>query len=295
MRTRRSKDHLLLQRHRHPNETPRGLLRLEKERTRRPLPQTGTGPRGPKKKPEPPPGRSYSREIQEEKKVVDFTKRLNDAQYDPPNYPRFPPADPLVAFKVSEKWSHGIRSERVLRNVPYIDRRGLIYNTAACSWLCTGPQLLATITATVYKRLLTRFRHYNYKCRPNTDDLFKIALCYSLTNNDYWFLRSLEIVKRSRSPRSHLYRFIHKLDANTKVIYDQACKNARWFKSRVGSPNRVTSPYNSFVARNERCTPPKRTGSSVSDYSINYRMKEWATLFGRPLPQTFILRHRSRS
>lgn len=212
---------------------------------------------------------------------MDFVSRKNSSVFRPRYLPNTPKSDGLVVFKVSQRWSQGLKSKRTERIVPYIDKRGLIHATAVCSWNCTAPQLFATILSTVFQRLSRNFRHYCYRDRPTPNDLFKVALVYTITNDDYWFLRSLEIFKRSRPILSHLYRKIKQLDAENKVLYDQAFCNALWFQSRVHFVNRVSCPYNTVVFRDRRTQflPFMACRSPVTDYSINKMIKDWGSVY----------------
>jgi hypothetical protein len=212
--------------------------------------------------------------------VVDFKDRQKSVVFVPPSYPSVPKADGFAAYKVSERWATGLRSACRWRIVPYIDRLGQIHSTAISRWRCTGTQLMATIVSTVFKRLQGRYRHYIFKLRPKPNDLFKIAMIYTLTNDDYWFRRTLEILNRSRDVGKHLYRKLMQLDANTKVLYDQACKNALWFQSRIRKPNHVKCPQIFDLACHERKhLAHKGLSSFVSDYSVNLSLKLWADVY----------------
>jgi len=211
---------------------------------------------------------------------VDFMPRPTASVFKPPHFSGIPEPFGLANFKVSQIWSRGLKSARTTRIVPYIDRKGLIHATACCTWTSTAPQIFATILSTVYKRLWGRFSHYEYRARPKPNDLFKIALLYTITNDDYWYLRAYEICIRSRPVLKHLYRKYKQLDDNTKVLYDQALKNALWFQSRIRKPNHVSCP-NTFVVCDRRkifCSQGALL-SSVTDYSINLTMKVWGSIY----------------
>lgn len=231
--------------------------------------------------------------------MVSFERRKHAVQYIPQHFSSRPERHPLVAFKDSEVWSHGLNSKRVRRAVPYIDKRGFIHAITLCTWVSTAPQLLATITATVFKRLTRKFRHYSFRERPKPNDLFKVALLYSLTSDDYWFTRTLEILKRTPKVLSHLYRKTHKLDANTKVLYDQACQNALWFQSRVRKPNRVHCPkLNCLMClkRPNLChMAPYGPGSPATDYSVMKNLKSWAEIFSTQGIRTMLPANPDRS
>jgi hypothetical protein len=216
--------------------------------------------------------------VRKDKMAVNFNVRASSHVFVPPDCPsKLPPG--VVRTKVSEKWAPGLRSAKVTRLVPYIDKKGQIHATSVCSWKCSSLQLFATICATVYKRLWGKYLHHRKWEKPKPNDLFKIAVLYSLTNDDYWFRRTEELLQRTSSVTKHIYRRKMKLDDNTKVLYDQALKNALWFQSRVRKPNRVSCPQYSVVERDGRRTCPRAPASSVTDYSINYMIKEWAKVY----------------
>jgi hypothetical protein len=210
---------------------------------------------------------------------VDFKDRASSVLFIPPSYPSTPKPDGLSVYKVSERWAPNYRSSKIWRVVPYVDRAGQIHSIGISRWKCSAIQLFATIVATVFKRLWGIFRYVSYRERVKPNDLFKIALIYTLTNNDYWFRRTLEILKRMPKVGRHLYRATKQLDANTKVLYDQACKSALWFQSRVRKPNYAKCPKISGLERREMRQPPNGTVSHTSDYSINLSLKRWADVY----------------
>lgn len=214
--------------------------------------------------------------------MVSLEYRTKDSiVYNPPNYPKSKPPKGLVSFKESENWCIGIRSAKTLRLFPYIDKKGRIHATSVCSWKCSSPQLFASICSTVFKRLMGKYKHYHYKARPRPNDLFKIAVIYSITNDDYWFQRTEELLKRRPTVVEHLYSRKMKLDDNTKVLYDQALKNALWFQSRAKRSTRcrVSCPQSTFVVSDGRPQRQKAPQSSVTDYSINKMVKDWAKVY----------------
>lgn len=190
-------------------------------------------------------------------------------------FPRNPASNGLVRFRLSEKWFPGASKRDA--SIPFIDHTGHIHALSLGTWRCSPPQLFATISSTVHKRLMAVTRHQNKKKRCNLDWLFKISLVYTITNNDSFFRRCLSMLK-SMDPniRKFVYYHIKNLDANRRFLYDQALNCALWFQSRVRKCRpRVMS------TRDIRQDPRPATHSRTEVLSTsNFNWDEWMSPFG---------------
>lgn len=255
------------------------LTRLNRRQQKLPNPKL---PRKPRARPltKEHPSNAESRHYKEAKFKVQLTTRNTGRPFVPELVTPKSESNGLWVLKQSESWASGFRSKKIERRFPYIDFDGRIHATTICRWRCSNIQLLASIAATVFKRLWGNFRKFDFRKRPKPNTLFEVSMVYALTNDDYWFSRTLEILKRGLKVRNHLYYRIHKLDEHTKVLFDQACQNALWFQSRTRKPSRATS------TRLIRCGKKSDTsclpwpfGHVTNDFSINRKLKDWGSVF----------------
>lgn len=200
-------------------------------------------------------------------------------QYNAEIVPRTPASNGLVRFRTSTKWCDGSTAPQQWHHIPYIDKFGQIHATSVARWRCSAPQLLATITSTVFKRLWGRTRRGPYKYRPNAQLLYQVAQYYAITNDDSFFRRFLAMLCRHRFKeiRKFVYYNLKHLDANNRFLYDQALHGALWFQSRLRrSPRRVLSNQMIEIQRDEtthkvgvslRCHFDKQTVAWARVYS----------------------------
>lgn len=155
-------------------------------------------------------------------------------EYSVGKIPHHPVSNGLVRFRYSKNWFDA-RFRKEQYAVPFIDHKGHIHATPVGVWVCRPSDLFATICSTVSKRLYALNRRLKRKKRCPPDLLFRIALLYSIDNNDSWFRRCRAMItsNRSRQLRRFVYRYEKHLDANRRFLYDQAQSRALWFQSRV--------------------------------------------------------------
>jgi len=163
----------------------------------------------------------------------------------------------LVRFKKSLRWCGGSKAPQLWHHIPFIDHRGHIHATSVGRWKCTAPQLLATITSTVFKRLWGRTRKGPIPNRVKSGLLYRIAQIYSITNDDSFFRRTLCMLSRRRD--KELLKFVYykekHMDDNNRFLYDQASFGATWFQSRQDRcPGRAMSNQMIKVQRDGRPT-----------------------------------------
>lgn len=156
----------------------------------------------------------------------------------PSQIPNHPVSNGLVRFKISERW-HNEQLNKKLYAIPYIDQRGFVHSQILAFWKCTSTQLFATVVSTVHKRLWSinakKAKSYSGK-RISSDLIYKIALIYVLSFDNYWLKRSLALIERGRSPVRHVFWKLSKLDANKRFLYDQSQNSvALWFQSRTAT------------------------------------------------------------
>jgi len=192
--------------------------------------------------------------------------------------PKTPIHSGLVRFRNSTRWCDGSTAPQRWHHIPYIDKFGQIHATSLGRWSCSAPQLLATITSTVFKRLWGRTRYVRFKDRPNAGLLYQVAQYYAITNDDSFFRRSLSMLVRRR--REELGKFVYykikHLDANNRFLYDQALYGALWFQSRRRRcPRRVLSNQMIEIQRDEGTA---KAGHSLRCH-FDRMMVAWARVY----------------
>jgi len=176
------------------------------------------------------------------------------SQYNVEVVPKTPAHNGLVRFRNSLRWCGGSTAGQRWHHIPFIDHVGQIHATSLAKWRCTAPQLFATITSTVFKRLWGQTRYGPIKDRCKSGLLYKVAQVYTITNDDSFFRRSLSMLARQRHTElgKFVYYKIKNLDANNRFLYDQALYGALWFQSRQDRcPGRVLSNQMIEIQRNE--------------------------------------------
>lgn len=177
------------------------------------------------------------------------------SEYNAEIVPKTPNHNGLVRFRNSLRWCGGSSAGQRWHHIPYIDHVGQIHATSVARWYCTAPQLLATITSTVHKRLWGRTRKGPIKSRVKSGLLYKIAQVYAITNDDSFFRRSLCMLVRRRYKElgKFVYYKIKHLDANNRFLYDQVLYGALWFQSRQDRcPGRELSNQMIEIQRDDR-------------------------------------------
>jgi len=177
------------------------------------------------------------------------------SEYNAEIVPKSPAHNGLVRFKNSLRWCGGSTAGQRWHHIPYIDHVGQIHAVSVARWRCSAPQLFATITSTVFKRLWGRTRKGPIKDRVRAGLLYQVAQYYTITNDDSFLRRTLSMLvrRRHRELGRFVYYKIKHLDANNRFLYDQALYGALWFQSRQDRcPGRELSNQMIEVQRDER-------------------------------------------
>jgi len=185
----------------------------------------------------------------------------------------------LFKFRTSKTWMTGIRSAKSVCKVPYIDKQGEIHATSICYWRCDATQLYASVTSTVYKRLVGMSRTVPYKKRCARDLLLKIALVYSLENDECWFRRCKAMLGKAKDLRNFVYGFMKRMDQNKRFLFDQAQQVALWFQFRSRLPRR--RDRSTIVCANADNFETVAKGLEVSklEHKLSEIFAKWCSIF----------------
>lgn len=199
--------------------------------------------------------------------------------YEAPTLSLHPSSNGLVRFKESKRWYISAYARRMY-NVPYIDYCGRIHATTVGRWYCEPEQLFATLVATVYKRLVGNCARNNLKKRrPRNDLLFQASLLYVIKKDSSFFLRVLCMLSRRQYTelRKYLCFVKHRLDANKRFLYGQACQSASWLQHRTRRPSGRTERDKSRL--DDCASRSQHTRASVTERALTSDSERWSDTF----------------
>lgn len=155
-----------------------------------------------------------------------------------------PKPNKLIQFRESRRWCK--ESDRFLRDtvfaLPFVTREGVISSNGLCYWKCSSKQWIATVSATVYQRIVGRWRRWTVegdRVVPNRDLALRVAVMYALTFDSGRLCRILECAKRNEfSARKMLYKWSRNVDAPIRFWYGQLCSlgTGSWLQHRGQRP-----------------------------------------------------------
>jgi hypothetical protein len=128
-------------------------------------------------------------------------------------------------------------------SLPYITKVGHISNCIQYRWTCKPTQLVSTLIATVYSRLMrTLLIRHGKKSFKLGHLMLRCSAYYVFTKNDYFLNRVLGVLGCKPSQRRKtivnkcLRFYVAKLDDNTRFVLRQVWQQANWLSSRVERP-----------------------------------------------------------
>lgn len=150
---------------------------------------------------------------------------------------------PNYVYKLSSAWfEHSSLEKPKKYALPYIETCGRISNSTLYYWTCKPSTCVASIVATVHKKLLQlMIRRWKKKAFKLSHLLLRCATYYVFTKNDYFLNRLLALLRFKRSGRKRSKDLVlfyeSKLDENTRFVIRQVWINqADWLKSRAERP-----------------------------------------------------------
>lgn len=138
----------------------------------------------------------------------------------------------------SERWMPPVSTKIRNRGIPYILPSGHISGSSLATWKCSSAQWFATLCRSVWKRLSKRNNKKSIKKKLSKDMVTRIAILYSISQNDgdldrLWYCNT-------RNVRGLLHHKLCKLDDQKRFLYDQMLHSISWLQSR-GSPRAKSS------------------------------------------------------
>jgi hypothetical protein len=100
------------------------------------------------------------------------------------------------------------------------------------TWDCYPEQLIASLTSTVYTRILKiwqkRKRRYRDMKPRDKKQLFQVAAFYAVSHSDYFLDRALAVLHRPKPLAKLVSCFVRKLDDKYWFVYRQICNQIYW-------------------------------------------------------------------
>lgn len=181
---------------------------------------------------------------------------VGSVPYDPVHIPIAHPihVDGMV-MRTSKRWFRSWPSKREVRNVPYVGASGKFSMFKLATWYCHPEQLVASLTSTVYQRLLKiwgkRKRKVKDIQRRDKLQLLQVAAMYTVTHSDYFLDRALALLTKRKPLRGLLVSFTRKLDDKFWFVYSQVCFQTYWltFQSLgISDKSRIKEVYENFMS-----------------------------------------------
>jgi hypothetical protein len=137
-----------------------------------------------------------------------------------------------MVTRTSLRWFRGWDSVRKPRQVPYVTQSGKFSAYELATWDCYPEQLIASLTSTVYTRILKIWmkRKLRYRDMKVQDKklLLRVAALYVVNHSDYFMDRALAVLHRPAPLAKLVSCFVSKLDDKYWFVYRQVCLQTYW-------------------------------------------------------------------
>lgn len=161
--------------------------------------------------------------------------------------------------------------------IPYVGKSGKFTMHRLVTWYCFPEQAVASLTSTVYTRLLKIWRGRKKRFRDirrlDHQLLLKVAALYTVTHSDYILDRALACLHRPGPLSGVLRYFVRKLDDKFWFVYRQVCLQTNWltFQS-LGisdkSSRAVLRDFMSYDSKKYRNSVIREAFETASDVTV---------------------------
>jgi len=144
-------------------------------------------------------------------------------------------------FRNSVRWVEGESSNEEM-HLPYIDRLGRYTGLTQARWHCDHRTHIATVTATVFRRLKSYALRHNkmHIVERNQDRLVRASFLYAATSNNYLWDRVLhfsrDLLERGTLIHKTVLKFLCKADDYIRFVYSHVCSQTKWLSFRAERP-----------------------------------------------------------
>jgi hypothetical protein len=154
-----------------------------------------------------------------------------------------------IVVRGSKRWATPNQIIQPGYKFPYLNKNGQFTGSTLVSFRCSAPQYIATLVATLYRRIETRALVHNKRSEvvKRKKLLLQAAYYYAVSKNAWFFDRLMALsrnLERHHKSIHHLVRnFTSKLDENKRFVYSQVSFQTNWLTSRALTRPRDKSTF----------------------------------------------------
>lgn len=148
---------------------------------------------------------------------------------------------PGLCIRSSNRWT-GAKFFARARLLPYIDKLGRFTGHSPLEWVCGPSAYIATVTATISKRLFRYCLRHNPMrvVERNIERIVRCSYLYATTKNSYLWDRVLFCSRNLEKNGALMHRillfFLCKTNDSIRFVYSQVCLQTNWLLFRAERP-----------------------------------------------------------
>jgi len=160
-----------------------------------------------------------------------------------------------IVVRGSSAWIDAYKTPNGGLGVPFIDKLGRFTGHLVYKWSCDPRALIATVSATIIKRLLEHCRRHNknFVVKKHRQSLIRAATYYAFSKNSYFWDRILFFSRNLEKSGRLIHRlslfFSSKWDDNKRFVYSHANFQAKWLLLRARRPRDKSQFFSSGKGR----------------------------------------------
>lgn len=192
---------------------------------------------------------------------------VRDPEYNIRNLDRDTLRQKGVTIKSSTRWLDTFKTPNGGLSIPFIDKLGRFTGFTLYKWSCDPRSLIATVVATISRRLIAYARRHNpfHIVLRFSKSLLGAAAYYAFSKNSHFWDRILYFARdlAKRGTLVHRVRLFHssKWDDNKRFVYSQVIFQTNWLLSRVFRPRDKSHFYSEerrSIWRKPSSAPPRQ-------------------------------------
>jgi len=152
------------------------------------------------------------------------------------------------------RWVDCDRTPLTSHPIPYINYLGKYSGCTLYNWNFDRRATIATIVATIYRRMITSIGKHKGLAKGRSHLIFKCAAFYAITKNNWLFdrLRSLMLMGNWRVVESLLMKYVSRTDDNQWFVYNQCLLQTCWLTSRAQGPRDKSEISSRILSSSDR-------------------------------------------
>lgn len=137
-----------------------------------------------------------------------------------------------MVLRTSNRWFRRWDSKRMSIQVPFVTKCGKFSDCDLVTWYAYPEQVVASLTSTVYSRLLKMWRGRKERytdVKPKTRELLlKVSALYATIHSDYFMDRAIALLCRPRPLSKLVDSYLSKIDDKFWFVYRQVSLQTNW-------------------------------------------------------------------